>query len=100
MKPTRQISARITDEQYDAIKKEELETDKNFSEILRELLDSALFMKKKMDQAKNDPAAFVEFIKKMNSKMNEKNFFEWLKTLSDSKLTGLIEGAKIEKENR
>jgi len=100
LKPTRQISARITDEQYNAIKKEELDTDKSFSEILREHLDLGFFIKEKMDMAINDPDAFKKYIEEMNSKMNEKDIFEWYKTLSDSQLIGLIEGAKMEKESR
>ena len=100
MKPARQISVRITDEQYEEIKKEEIDTGKSFSEILRELLDLSLYIKKKKEEAKNDPDCFKKFLEEMNVKIDEKHIFKWIKTLSDSKLTGIIEDAKLEEKNR
>lgn len=71
----------------------------DFSHSARMLIEAGLWL----NEHKNDlidPEKSQKLIEEYNSKMNEKDVFDWVRQLSDMQIEGMQIAFKLEKEKR
>ena len=98
--PSASISLRIPRELWSKIN--ELAGSRNcpdFSHAARSLIESGIWMiEHKSDLS--DPEKSQKLIEEFNSKLNEKDVFDWVGQLTDLQIQGLQIAFKLEKEKR
>ena len=93
-------SVRFVREQWEKIVEYgESENCKDFTDALRKLVDSGLWLEEHKKQLQ-DPEKNRELIDEYNKRMEDETIFDWLGTQSKFQLEGLDAAIKLEKEKR
>ena len=71
----------------------------DFSHGIRELAEGGYWLLKNKDKLQ-DKEIVKQFLDDWNSKMNEKNIFDWVKQLPDSQVEAVRAALEMERERR
>ena|SRR3989338_2285021 len=71
----------------------------DFSHVARSLIEAGLWLNEHKNDL-TDPEKSQKFIEEYNSKLNEKDLFDWVSRLSDNQIQGMEIAFDLEKEKR
>ena len=96
-RPSATISFRVSQELWEKVNFLVQEGKcKNFSDALRSLIEGGLWLDAHKKELQ-DPKRIQQLIEEWNSKMNEKEIFDWVKQLPDSTKEGVGMALELEK---
>ena len=98
--PSASISIRFPREQWKKINDfVENGESPDFSHAARSLIDAGLWLHEHKNEL-TDTKKSQQIIEEYNSKLNNDTVFDWLATLSDTKIQGFLMAIELEKEKR
>jgi len=100
IKPTHLLSLRLPVSELKEYEK--LVDEKKFHSVSEALRDCGIKGRLLLDykEVLSDPQQRKEFFEKLDSKLNEKMIFEWVRSLNDVQMRGISQAIQIEQEKR